>query len=292
MKQVKTLSRKIEAVVFDWAGTTVDYGCLAPMNVFMEIFKEKDIVVTSKEVRAPMGMDKWDHIYELCQLESVKTQWKSRYNTYPGKDDIDELYKRFEPILFSKLREFAKPIEGTIDIVNMLRKIGIKVGSTSGYTKEMLDIVAEEAEKYGYKPDIRITSERVGKGRPFPYMCYENAIQLDISKMQKMIKVGDTVADIKEGINAGMWSVGVILGSSLHGFSDTEVNNMNQADLLMSMQTARMNFYKAGAHFVVNSIKELPKLIEGINDLLQQGICPREYTRRKEVEQWEASIIQ
>ncbi len=286
------LNEKIEAVVFDWAGTTVDYGCLAPMNVFVEIFKEKGIVVTSEEVRGPMGMDKWDHIYELCQLDSVKKQWKAKYDTYPDKGDIDELYMRFEPILFSTLREFARPIEGIIDVVDTLRNMEIKIGSTSGYTKEMLDIVAEEAEKHGYKPDIRITSEKVGKGRPFPYMCYENAIQLDINGMQKMIKVGDTVSDIKEGIQAGMWSVGVILGSSLHGFSEAETRQMNQADLLISMEVARMKFYREGAHFVVNSIKELPKLIEEINGLLQQGICPHEYKRRKRPEQWEASIIQ
>ncbi|MGC8229312.1 phosphonoacetaldehyde hydrolase [Pseudobacillus badius] len=293
MKKVKRLSQKIEAVVFDWAGTTVDYGCLAPMNVFVEIFKEKGIVVTSEEVRGPMGMDKWDHIYELCQLDSVKGQWQEKYRKYPEKEDIDELYTRFEPILFSTLRSFAKPIEGAMDVVNILRKQGIKIGSTSGYTKEMLDIVAEEAEKFGYKPDARITSEKVGKGRPFPYMCYANAIQLDIDGMHKMIKVGDTLSDIKEGINAGMWSVGVILGSSLHGFSETEVKRLNQADLLASMEAARTKFYQAGAHFVIDSIKEVPELIEEINKLLQQNIFPHRYTTvRKDMKPWEASTIQ
>lgn len=289
---MKLLSEKVEAVVFDWAGTMVDYGCLAPMNVFIEIFKEREIVVTSEEVRGPMGMNKWDHIYELCQLHSIKTQWKAKYDKYPGKEDIDKLYMRFEPILFSNLRSFAKPIEGIIDVVNQLREQGIKIGSTSGYTKEMLDIVAEEAAQYGYKPDIRITSEAVGKGRPFPYMCYENAIQLDINGMQKMIKVGDTVSDIQEGIHAGMWSVGVILGSSLHGFSEREINYMNQTDLVMSMEAARTKFYQAGAHFVINSMKELPESIERINDLLQQGVYPHEYTKRREMEKWETSIIQ
>ncbi|WP_396019870.1 phosphonoacetaldehyde hydrolase [Bacillus sp. SD088] len=275
---------KLEAVVFDWAGTTVDYGCLAPLNAFIDIFKEKNIVVTNEEVRGPMGMGKWDHIYELCQLESVKAQWKARYKKWPSKDEIDELYQEFEPTLFANLKFYAKPIEGTLEVVDALRKNGLKIGSTSGYTKEMLDIVAEEAAKQGYQPDIRITSEKFSKGRPFPYMCYENAIQLDINGMQKMVKVGDTVADIQEGIHAGMWSVGVVLGSSLHGFSEMDIKHMSQAELSKSMEVAKMKFYQAGAHFVINSIKELPRLIEEINDVLQQNIYPHEYSHRKRLE--------
>lgn len=271
------MNKQIEAIVFDWAGTTVDFGCQAPMNVFIQVFKEKEIVVSIEEVREPMGVNKWDHILELCQLESVKVQWEAKYGKYPEKEEIDELYGRFEPILFANLRSFAKPIDGVIEVVKKLRNQGIKIGSTSGYTKEMLDIVAEEAATHGYKPDIRITSEKVGKGRPFPYMCYENAIQLDINGMHKMIKVGDTLSDIDEGIQAGMWSVGVILGSSLLGFSEEEMNHIEQDTLLKRMDEAKTKFYEAGAHFVIRSIKELPELIEKINELLQQDIFPVQF---------------
>ena len=141
----------------------------------------------------------------------------------------------------------------------------------------MLDIVAEEAAKCGYQPDIRVTSEKVGKGRPFPFMCYENAIQLEINGMQKMVKVGDTVSDIKEGLNAGMWSVGVILGSNLLGFSEEEVSDIEESTLLTAMEAVRTKFNQAGAHFVIDSIKELPDLIEKINELLQQDIFPVQY---------------
>ena len=247
------------------------------MNVFAEIFKEKDIIVTLDEVKGPMGMGKWDHINELCQLESIKTQWQAKYGKYPEKAEVDELFARFEPLLLSTLRSYAKPIEGIIDVVDTLREKEIKIGSTSGYTKEMLDIVAEEAGKCGYQPDIRVTSEKVGKGRPFPFMCYENAIQLEINGMQKMVKVGDTVSDIKEGLNAGMWSVGVILGSNLLGFSEEEVSDIEESTLLTAMEAVRTKFNQVGAHFVIDSIKELPDLIEKINELLQQDIFPVQY---------------
>ena len=56
------MSRKIEAVIFDWAGTTVDYGCFAPVQAFITAFEEYGITPTFDEVREPMGMLKRDHI--------------------------------------------------------------------------------------------------------------------------------------------------------------------------------------------------------------------------------------
>ena len=31
--------RQLEAVIFDWAGTTVDYGCFAPVEAFIKAFE-------------------------------------------------------------------------------------------------------------------------------------------------------------------------------------------------------------------------------------------------------------
>lgn len=269
------LKNSVEAIVFDWAGTTVDYGCQAPMKVFAEIFNERGITITTEEIKAPMGLSKWDHIHELCQLESIQTQWRELYGQAPEKKEVDELYARFEPLLFANLRSFSRPIDGVVDVVSTLRDQGIKIGSTSGYTKEMLDVVADEAAKHGYIPDIRVTSEKVGKGRPYPFMCFENAIQLEIDGMYKMVKVGDTVSDIKEGISAGMWSVGVILGSNLLGFSENELKETDENVIQQKIETVREKFYRAGAHFVLTSIEELPRCIDEINQLLQEGIFPR-----------------
>lgn len=271
------MENRVEAIVFDWAGTTVDYGCQAPMQVFADIFAEKGITITTQEIKAPMGMGKWDHIHELCQLETIQIQWEENYGETPGKKEVDELFAKFEPLLFANLRSYSRPIDGVVDVVDYLRSKGIKIGSTSGYTKEMLNIVADEAAKHGYAPDIRITSEKTGKGRPYPFMCFENAIQLEIMGMHKMVKVGDTLSDIKEGINAGMWSIGVLLGSNLLGISEREEKESDETVLLQKMNDVREEFYRAGADFVINSIKELPYLIEEINQLLQEGIYPRHH---------------
>lgn len=137
----------IQAVIFDWAGTTVDYGCFAPLDVFLEVFKKKGIEVMHEEAREPMGMLKWDHINTMCQMERIAGLWKEKYGRYPEKKDVDMLYADFEPMLFSILRNYTTPIPGVLELVDRLRRAGIKIGSTTGYTAEMMAIVAPEAKK-------------------------------------------------------------------------------------------------------------------------------------------------
>lgn len=63
---------KIKVIIFDWAGTTVDYGCFAPVRAFMEVFKEYGIEPTMEEVREPMGMLKIDHIRTMLNMPRIK----------------------------------------------------------------------------------------------------------------------------------------------------------------------------------------------------------------------------
>ena len=79
------------------------------------------------------------------------------------------------------------------------------------------------------------------------------------------MKYGDTISDIKEGVNAGVWSVGVILGSNEMGLTEEEVKQLPEAELKKRMAAVRNRMYAAGAHYVVDSICELPALIESIN---------------------------
>ena len=156
---------------------------------------------------------------------------ESRFGQLPTETDIQEMYEEFEEILFTILPRYAPPIHGVKEVIASLRERGIKIGSTTGYTREMMDIVAKEAALQGYKPDFLVTPDDVPAGRPYPWMCYKNAMELGVYPMNHMIKIGDTVSDMKEGRNAGMWTVGVILGSSELGLSEEEVENMDPVEL-------------------------------------------------------------
>ncbi|MGL5345749.1 MAG: phosphonoacetaldehyde hydrolase [Peptostreptococcaceae bacterium] len=262
----KLYGNKINAVVFDWAGTTVDYGCFAPLNVFIEIFNKRGIEVTMEEARKPMGKLKIDHVREMCEMERIANLWKEKFGQLPNEDDVKALYADFEPMLFETLNKYSTPVPHVIEVVQNLRNNGLKIGSTSGYTKEMMDIVAPNAAAQGYKPDFVITATEVPQGRPYPWMCYENAKALNVYPMKSMVKVGDTISDIKEGINAGMWAVGIIKGSSELGMTQEQVNNMQKEELEAKMEIVKERYLNAGAHFVIDSMGELESALIAIEE--------------------------
>lgn len=264
-------SPRIEAIIFDWAGTVVDYGCFAPLDVFKEIFRKRGIEVTDEEARAPMGLLKWDHIQEMCSMDRIAQLWKEKFGKLPDTKDIDELYADFEPMLFSILPNYCTPVPGALDLVDRLRRQGIKIGSTTGYTAEMMEVVTREAKKKGYAPDCLVTPSEMPAGRPLPWMCYQNAMNLGVYPMKHFIKVGDTISDIKEGRNAGAWTVGVIKGGSELGLKEDEVRALDPDVLAEKMELVAERFKKAGAHYVIDSIGELDQLIPKINMRLANG---------------------
>jgi phosphonoacetaldehyde hydrolase len=264
----------VKAVIFDWAGTTVDYGCFAPLDVFVEVFKNKGIEITNEEARAPMGMMKWDHIKALCKMERINKKWRETFGTIPEDAEVNELYKDFEPMLLEILPNYAEPIPGTLKLIDTLREQGIKIGSTTGYTSKMMEIVAREAKIRGYAPDCLVTSSDVPAGRPYPYMCYLNAIKLQVFPLTNIIKVGDTLSDIREGVNANMWSVGVLKGGSELGLSKEEVENMQPEELDKLMASTRQRYYEAGAHYVIDTIGDLENILPEIDERSEQGESP------------------
>ena len=266
---------KIEGIIFDWAGTTVDFGCFAPVNVFLEIFKDAGVEVTMEEARIPMGMLKRDHIKAMLQMPRIGQLWEEKHGKAFNESDIDELYKNFEPMLMSSLKDYTDPLPYVLDTVSVLRDMGLKIGSTTGYTDRMMELVVPFAGEKGYKPDFIITPDATASiGRPYPYMLFKNLEALRITAPWKTVKVGDTIADIKEGTNAGVWSVGVIVGSSQMGLSYDDYQAMLEIDQQNASVKVRSEFMQAGADFVIETMKELPELIDHINQLLAEEKRP------------------
>lgn len=260
----------ISAVIFDWAGTTIDYGCFSPLSPFISAFAKRGITVTPAEARGPMGKLKIDHVRDLIELPSVRKQFVQLYQREATQDDVAAIYADFEREVFAGLAEFVIPIPHVIDCIAQLRQMGLKIGSTTGYTREMMEIVRPLAREQGYSPDFCVTASEVKRGRPYPYMIYQNLQKLDIPYVREVIKVGDTVSDIQEGINAGCISVGVIEGSSELGLSLAEFNELDHPTRAQKMQQVRFRMYAAGADYVIDNIAELPELIEAINNLTKK----------------------
>lgn len=258
---------KISAVIMDWAGTAVDFGCFAPVNTFMKVFEKKGVVITLEETRAPMGMAKRDHIKTILEMPRVTSLWREVLGREWGICDVDELYADFQPLLMETLEQYTDVLDGVLDACAILRSKGIQLGSTTGYTSEMMEVVCRGAKKQGYAPDAMVTSDCVGNyGRPYPYMLFKNLEILGVPSVKQVLKVGDTVSDIHEGLNAGVISVGVLVGSSVMGITREEYANRSAEEKAQLCQRTADCFLSNGAHDVIETMADLPALIDSIEN--------------------------
>lgn len=258
--------KKISCVIMDWAGTAVDFGCFAPLNAFLKVFsEERGIHITYRQAREPMGLLKIDHIKAILAMPEVSDKFRARYGRDWNGDDVNEMYQSFEKHLFASLKNFTAPIPGVLETIGLLREDGIKIGSTTGYTQAMMDVVRPGAAAKGYVVDNLVTPDDVPAGRPAPYMIYKNMIDLAVPSVDNVVKVGDTISDIKEGLNAKVWTIGIVTGSNEMGITEEEYNRRSADELSELKREVRMRMLAAGAHFVLDNITELPACIEKID---------------------------
>ena len=265
---------KLKAVIFDWAGTTIDYGSCAPAAVFIDLFHRRGLELTMEQVRAPMGLPKKDHLRAIVQIEAVAHAWQERYGRAPDESDVAAIYEEFLPFQISSLKNYADLIPGAAEAVGACRAAGLKIGSTTGYTMEMMELLAEEARLQGYEPDCIVVPSQVPAGRPYPYMCWQAAMQLEVYPPAAVVKVGDTVADIHEGLNAGMWTIGVAKTGNEMGLRESEVAQLSEAELRARLDRAYQRLAEAGAHVLIDGIADVEFALAEINNKLSRGEQP------------------
>ncbi|NVK19959.1 MAG: phosphonoacetaldehyde hydrolase [Methylocystaceae bacterium] len=264
----------LKAAVHDWAGTVIDHGCRAPAAVFQEIFRTKGIVVTESEARGPMGLPKWDHIKMIGQLASVNAQWKDKFGRDFTDQDIDDLYDEFLPLQIKIISQYNDMIPGAVETLNTLRQKGMKIGSCTGYTPDILEGCLKAAKKAGYEPDAVFCAGDVPTGRPGPALLLANMIKLDVYPPEAVVKIGDTVADIDEGLNAGTWVIAVAARGNEVGLSCEDFETMPREEVEPKIKAAKQKLAAGGAHYVVDSIADVPAIVEDINNRLLQGQKP------------------
>ena len=266
--------QRVQAVVFDWAGTIVDFGSRAPMGAFVQLFKDFGINITIEQARGPMGSAKWDHIYALCSLPDVAAQWERKYGKPVATSDIDHLYEVFTPMNARVVGDFADFIPGALDVVAKLRADGIKIGSTTGYNRPIMDVLQPIAAKAGYAPDNIVCAGDLAAGRPSPLMMYRCFADLGIWPASTVVKVDDTGVGIAEGLNAGCWTVGVAISGNANGLSLPEWQALPAAEQAEVRAAATKQLRDAGAHFVIDSVADLLPVIAQINEHLQRKEVP------------------
>ena len=265
----------LKAVILDWAGTTLDYGCCAPAVVFTEVFRRQGVEISMEEARAPMGAHKQVHIRRISENPNVAARWEKAHGRLPTEEDVVAMFEAFVPLQLNCLADYAELIPGTLNFVAAARQRGLKIGSTTGYTVEMMDLLKREAAQRGYEPDHSVSAAEVPEGRPAPWMCLENAKYLGVYPFEAIVKVDDTVPGIEEGINAGMWTVGLAKSGNEVGLTEPEIEALPADELERRLARAHTRMQQAGAHYVVDGIWDLLPCLDDIEARLARGECPQ-----------------
>ena len=274
MKGAGTYRDNIRLVVFDWAGTTVDFGCQAPILAFIEGFRAKGIQVDARTARGPMGMEKRAHIKAVTEVSQVAEAWQQEYGRAVTEEDIDAMFHEFVPHLLSILDSHSQMIPGVLEAVTRLIEGGVLIGSTTGYFKEAADVVAAAGARAGYIPDFSVCASDVEEGRPYPWMIYRVMEALNICPPEAVVSVGDTEVDMRAGLNGGVWSVGVAATGNEMGLTREAFEVLESSEREALLTTVKEKLYSAGAHLVIDTMEELPAAVERINVLLASGDKP------------------
>jgi phosphonoacetaldehyde hydrolase len=264
----------LRAVIFDWAGTTVDYGSYAPVAVFIAVFERHGVALTAQQARALMGLDKRDHIRALAAQPAIAEQWHAVHDRPVTEGDIDAMFHDSIALQAACVADYADLIPGTLETVAECRRRGLKIGSSTGYSRSIMDALLPAAARRGYRPDVAICPSDVPAGRPAPWMAFQNAMRLEVYPMAALVKVGDTIPDIEEGLNAGMWTIGVSKSGNELGLTEAEIAALEPQTLHTQLMLIEQRLRQTGAHYVVETIANVPDVLDTIEVRLRQGERP------------------
>jgi phosphonoacetaldehyde hydrolase len=253
----KLTIRDLRGIVLDWAGTTIDYGCLAPVEVFRAIFAKIGIEVTEAEARGPMGQAKIDHIRTMLQTDRIQQRWQSTFGRPSREEDVEDLYANFLPLQKTVLASHSDVIPGVAEAIESLQKSGLRIGSTTGYTRELMDVVEPLAAAQGYCPEVTVCSDEVPAGRPAPWQVYRAAEKIGIYPMSKLAVVDDSIAGIESGLHAGCWTVAVAMTGNALGLDQSACQALASGELEDRLEKIADSFLSQGAHMVVRSVADL-----------------------------------
>ena len=264
----------LRAAIFDWAGTTLDFGSRAPVQAVSKLFADRQVPVTQAQARGPMGMAKRDHLAAVFAMPEVAERWQQEHGNPPGKADLDRMYADFMPTQRECLAEHSELIPGCLKAIADCRSRGMKIGSSTGYTRELMDVLVPSARKQGFEADVVLCAGDVSAGRPAPYMCWEIARRLAVYPAAAIVKVDDTVVGVEAGRNAGMWAIGVVLSGNEVGLSQPELAKLSPEERQERCELASAKLRRAGAHELVDTIADIPAAVERINLRLSRGDRP------------------
>src|ERR1700676_5425793 len=259
-----TLKNRFDLVIFDWAGTMVDFGCEAPVNALIEAFAADGIAIDAAIARRDMGKSKVDHVRALLAVLSVADAWRKRFSRACEESDVERLMTRLGPLMRRRAEDASELIPGALEAFQRLRAVGLKIASSTGYTRDMMEPVLARAAAQGYVPEHVVCSGETPAGRPAPLMIYKACAELGVWPLSRVVKVDDTLVGVAEGKAAGAFTVGVASGNTL-GVSLDAFRALSSSERASRAESARQALLGAGADIAIDSVADLVPALERAN---------------------------
>ena len=256
------LAEHFELVIFDWAGTTVDFGCRAPVDALLEAFRRHGVSLTEAQVRRDMGKAKADHVRALLDEPAIAAAWIAANGAPASAADCESLVRELGPLMRERAARTATLIDGVASTVAALRAAGVRIASSTGYTREMMAPVIERAAAQGYAPEHLVCSGETPRGRPTPLMIYKTCAELGVWPLSRVVKVDDSEAGVAEGRSAGCLSVGVAASGNGVGLAAATLEAMPALERQARIDASARALYAAGADVVIDTVAGLVSGIE------------------------------
>jgi phosphonoacetaldehyde hydrolase len=264
----------IKAVIFDWAGTMVDFGCLAPVSALRAAFAAEGVDITADDARRDMGRAKRDHVWALLTYKPVADSWTRARGAAPTPVDCDRVYAALEPLMSSAAEGASGLIAGAASVAAALRAKGVRIGSCTGYTRMMMAPVLARAAAQGYAPDVVVCAGETPAGRPSPLMLWKALVDMGVWPAHACVKVDDAEVGIEEGRAAGCWTIGVAASGNGVGLGLDAFRALPEAERAARVAAAGRALRAAGADFVVDTVAELTPAFDEIAALIDAGARP------------------
>jgi phosphonoacetaldehyde hydrolase len=265
----------VRAVIFDWAGTMIDFGSRAPVSAFIEIFRQSGVEITEAEAREPMGRGKFDHIATITRMPRVAEAWRERHGRPPGEHDVRTMYDAFLPIQKEVLSRHTELVPGVLESIAFLNDCGAAIGSTTGYTRALMDVVEPAGRQQGLEVDHVVCIDDVPEGRPAPWMLLRSAERLNAFPIVGVVAVDDTCVGIEAAKHAGAVAVGVALSGNALGLSLEQFRALSSEDLASRSDAAYAALQKSRPDFVIDSVADLPRILPDIEGLIAERFSSR-----------------
>lgn len=259
----------IRCVIFDLGGTLIDKYSMSPLVNLRKAFSYQKINLCNSLITKDMGMKKLDHIYALSKEDEFKNQFKQVYKRHHEETDLYDIYNIFSSLQRQSLRTKVEIIPETKKAINILKERDIKIGITTGFSKDQMNIALDLLHKHDIIPDSAVSSTcfyNSGKpmlSRPSPYMIYNIMDELQINNPKHVLKVDDTCVGIQEGKNAGCLTVGVARWSiNMNIYSEEEKSQLTDTIIQEKLTKSRKMLLTKDPTYLINTLDELQHCLD------------------------------